>query len=287
MFLFVLMRDIIQPAICACSSVDRAFGSGPKGRRFDSCQAYQRKPPGFYTESLDFKGFSAFQGKSEMDIRYLKKALAIPLAALLAVLAGCAGPQAVQNPVKNPGAFTPPPDASGILLVNATHPLPEDYRPGDLVNLYDQKGRHFQLARADIEVCAPVFAAMDEMFAAAREDGVDGFIVSSGYRSREKQTEVFEEAAGGTAAKPGESEHETGLAFDVTAMGNKDFDKTPQYRWLREHCWEYGFILRYPEGAQDITGYPYEPWHFRYVGLPHAQTITANGITLEEYLEKR
>lgn len=222
-----------------------------------------------------------------MNTHYLRKMLAVPLAALLIVLAGCSGPQAVQNPVKSPGVFTPPPDASGILLVNASHPLPEGYLPGDLVNLYEQKGRHFQLARADIEVCAPVFAAMDEMFAAAWEDGVDGFIVSSGYRSRDKQAEVFEDNTDDTAAKPGESEHETGLAFDVTAMGNKEFEKTPQFRWLQEHCWEYGFILRYLEGAQDITGYPYEPWHYRYVGLPHAQTIMENGITLEEYLEKR
>jgi D-alanyl-D-alanine carboxypeptidase len=222
-----------------------------------------------------------------MDIRSFTRVFAMPLAVCLIVLAGCSAPRAVQNPVKSPGAFTPPPDASGILLVNATHPLPEDYRPGDLVNLYEQKSRHFQLARADIEVCAPVFAAMDEMFTAAQEGGVDGFIVSSGYRSRDEQAEVYKDDAGGTAAKPGESEHETGLAFDVTAKGNKDFDKTPQYRWLREHCWEYGFILRYPEGAQDITGYPYEPWHFRYVGLPHAQTIMANGITLEEYLGER
>jgi D-alanyl-D-alanine carboxypeptidase len=149
--------------------------------------------------------------------------------------------------------------ASDILLVNAENPLPEDYRPKNLVNLYDQKHKHFQLAKADIEVCETVYQAMGAMFAAAQKDGVKGFIITSGYRTREEQKEIFSDTLDGTAAKPGESEHETGLAFDVTAMGDENFELTPQFEWLSKHCAEYGFIIRYPKGMEDVTGYPYEP----------------------------
>lgn len=173
-----------------------------------------------------------------------------------------------------------------ILLINASHPLPKSYKPVELINLYEQKGRHFQLAEGDIELCRTVFNAMESMFSAAMKDGVDGFIITSGYRSFDKQAEVFANSTGGIAARPGTSEHEAGLAFDVTAYGNKDFELTSQFEWLSKHCGEYGFILRYPKGKEDITGYPYEPWHYRYVGTPYAKEIMDEGITLEEYLER-
>jgi D-alanyl-D-alanine carboxypeptidase len=171
-----------------------------------------------------------------------------------------------------------------ILLINSENLLPEDYQPVDLINLYEQRNRHFQLARSDIQMCEFVFEAMESMFSAAKADGVDGFIITSGYRSYDKQREVYATHTDGTAAKPGTSEHETGLAFDVTSMGNEDFSLTPQFEWLSKHCGEYGFILRYSENAIGITGIPYEPWHYRYVGLPHSKIIMEDGITLEEYL---
>lgn len=174
-----------------------------------------------------------------------------------------------------------------ILLVNAENPLPQDYQPENLVNLYEQKNKHFQLAKADIEVCESVYQAMDAMFAAAQKDGVEGFIITSGYRSREKQKEVFSTSADGIAAKPGESEHETGLAFDVTAYGNENFELTPQFEWISKHCAEYGFIIRYPKDMEAVTGVPFEPWHYRYVGTSHAKEIMDKGITLEQYLEDR
>lgn len=174
-----------------------------------------------------------------------------------------------------------------ILLVNPENPLPDDYRPENLVNLYDQKNKHFQLARADIKICETVFEAMNAMFAAAQQDGIKGFIITSGYRSHEEQKEVFASSANGIAANPGESEHETGLAFDVTAMGNENFELTPQFEWLSQHCAEYGFIIRYPKGLEDVTGFPYESWHYRYVGTPYAEEIMEQGLTLEEYLAQR
>ncbi|MDR1272579.1 MAG: D-alanyl-D-alanine carboxypeptidase family protein, partial [Clostridiales Family XIII bacterium] len=147
--------------------------------------------------------------------------------------------------------------ASEILLVNTANPLPSDYRPDNLVALYGQQGRHFQLMEADIKICEIVFESMDAMFAAAQEDGVGGFIITSGYRTRDEQMSIWNSTTDGTAAKPGESEHETGLAFDVAAAGNKNFALTPQFEWLSAHCAEYGFIIRYPQGKEDVTGYPY------------------------------
>ncbi|MDF2593715.1 MAG: D-alanyl-D-alanine carboxypeptidase [Clostridia bacterium] len=173
-----------------------------------------------------------------------------------------------------------------VLLVNTENPLPEDFHPENLVNLYIQRNKHFQLAKADIEVCETVFDSMEAMFAAAQSDSVSGFIITSGYRSYEEQKEIYSKTTDGTAAKPGTSEHETGLAFDVTAMGNENFELTPQFEWLSKHCAEYGFVIRYPKGMEDVTGYPYEPWHYRYVGVPYAKEIMDESITLEEYQEQ-
>lgn len=189
-----------------------------------------------------------------------------------------------RSPTNAPHTSEPSED---ILLVNAENPLPKEFHPENLVNLYDQKHRHFQLAQADTEVCETVFEAMDAMFAAAQKEGVKGFIITSGYRSREEQKEIFSTSTDGTAARPGESEHETGLAFDVTTMGDENFELTPQFEWLSKHCAEFGFIIRYPKGMEDVTGYPYEPWHYRYVDKAHAANIMDKGLTLEQYLEER
>ena len=171
---------------------------------------------------------------------------------------------------------------TGILLVNARNPLPEDTEPMDLVNLYEQK-RHFLLARSDLFLTREAFEAADRMFLQAENENMNGFILTSCYRSREKQKELYAETQDGTAQAPGCSEHETGLAFDVTARSDGDFEATPQFAWLREHCWDYGFILRYPQGKEQITGIPYEPWHYRYVGEEAAKLIRDRGWTLEEY----
>lgn len=169
------------------------------------------------------------------------------------------------------------------LLVNSAHALPEGYVPGELVDLYAQR-RFFQLAASDIYMERTAFEAANRMFEQAERDGMNGFILTSGYRSAEKQAEVYAQQQDGTASKPGYSEHQTGLAFDVTARRDSGgFEETPQFAWLMEHCWDYGFILRYPSGKEDLTGIPYEPWHYRYVGVEAAQTIRRNKWTLEEY----
>ena len=171
---------------------------------------------------------------------------------------------------------------TGILLVNAANPLPRDAEPEDLVNLYEQK-RHFLLARSDLYLTREAFEAANRMFKQAEDEDMNGFILTSGYRTREKQAELYAEQQDGTAQPPGCSEHETGLAFDVTARSDGDFESTPQFQWLSAHCWDYGFILRYPKGKEQITGIAYEPWHYRYVGEEAAQIIRDHGWTLEEY----
>ena len=173
-----------------------------------------------------------------------------------------------------------------ILLVNAQHPLPDGFSVDDLVKLYGEK-RYFGLAASDICLTREVFEAADQMFHQANQDGVKGFTITSGYRTEEKQRELYENDEVGTAAKPGTSEHQSGLAFDVTTRHDGGgFEETEQFRWLSENCWEFGFILRYPKGKEDITGFPYEPWHYRYVGVKIAQEIHENGWTLEEYCER-
>ncbi len=171
---------------------------------------------------------------------------------------------------------------TGILLVNAANPLPEGAEPEELVNLYEKK-RHFLLARSDIYLTRETFEAADRMFKQAEDEDMNGFILTSGYRTREKQAELYAEQQDGTAQPPGCSEHETGMAFDVTARSDGDFETTPQFKWLSERCWDYGFILRYPKGKEQITGIAYEPWHYRYVGEEAARIIRDRGWTLEEY----
>ena len=106
--------------------------------------------------------------------------------------------------------------------------------------------------------------------------------------------EVFiegEAAAGKYSAKPGQSEHQTGLAVDVSSESvdyllSDDYGETKEGKWLAENAHRFGFIVRFPRGKEDITGYQYEPWHIRYVGLTAAKEIHAEGITLEEYLKE-
>ena len=111
------------------------------------------------------------------------------------------------------------------------------------------------------------------------------------WRNRGYDQEAAEEKAGTVVAVPGTSEHHLGLAVDLVDSTHVALDegaeKTKGYQWLVEHCHEYGFILRYPNGATDITGIIYEPWHFRYVGEEAAAEIMEEGITMEEYLSQR
>lgn len=172
-----------------------------------------------------------------------------------------------------------------VLLVNDKNTLAADYQPEGLVNLYEQR-HSFRLANTDIYLTRETYEAMERMFAQAEAENVNGFIITSGYRSYERQKEIFATTEAGKAQKPGASEHQTGLAFDVTAENNGGFETTPQYGWLSQHAHEYGFIQRYPANKAHETGISYEPWHYRYVGVEVATKIYQEGITLEAFVKK-
>lgn len=181
-----------------------------------------------------------------------------------------------------------------LSLVNKQHALPSDYIPDDLVIpdvrfpfTEDLPQKQLRKIAAD---------ALEELFAAGDEAGMDLFALS-GYRSYDRQDAIFaanvdkhgEEVANTFSARPGESEHQSGLTMDVTCpeVGydlTTEFGETKEGKWIKEHAGEFGFIVRYPEEKQDITEYQYEPWHLRYVGEKAAIEIMEKGITLEEYL---
>ncbi len=184
------------------------------------------------------------------------------------------------------------PDDWNLILVNRTHPLPDDFE----VELKSIGGGHKIDARAYED-----YAAMME---AARKEGVYIYVTSS-YRTMDKQIALHEakieegvmmdysyaeakERAAEVVAVPGTSEHQAGLALDLVSSEyrklNEKQEKTKGFQWLKENCYDYGFILRYPNGKTDVTGIIYEPWHFRYVGKKAAREMRASGQTLEEYL---
>lgn len=157
----------------------------------------------------------------------------------------------------------------GILIVNKTYSLPSDYAPGILPEAQE---------------------AFDEMAADAWGEGVSLFICS-GFRSYYDQLELYDgyasergtEAADRVSSRAGHSEHQSGLCMDINTT-EFDFEGTPEALWLQDHCAEYGFIIRFPRGKEEITGYAYEPWHIRYVGEAAASEIMDNDLCLEEYL---
>jgi len=170
-----------------------------------------------------------------------------------------------------------------ILLVNSENRLTADYVPDDLVNLYQMR-HSFRLASSEIYLTRECYEAMEEMFAAAEDADMNGYIVTSGYRDYNRQAEIFAESEAGYAQEPGASEHQTGLAFDVTVETAEGFENTPQYSWLMKNAHKYGFIQRYPANKSDVTGISYEPWHYRYVGVEAAKKMKKSGMCLEEFI---
>ncbi|MFY0783628.1 M15 family metallopeptidase [Peribacillus simplex] len=179
------------------------------------------------------------------------------------------------------------------VLVNKQYSLPEDYKPADLI--YPKVDFIFQDKIEKRMMREEAGKALEVMFQAAEKENMH-FAGVSAYRSHQRQIAVFnnyvakdgEEKAKTYSAMPGTSEHETGLAIDVTthdgACAAQDcFGDTKEAAWLAEHAHEYGFIIRYPEGKENITGYKYEPWHIRYVGVDAATEIFETKSTLEEY----
>lgn len=195
----------------------------------------------------------------------------------------------IASPSWQPPAQT---DVWNLILVNPWHPLPEDYSL-DLTQLSSGQSVDRRCA-----------AALQEMMKDCRAAGLSPLICSS-YRTQRTQQGLYdaqvddfldqgysrkeaEEMAATIVALPGTSEHQLGLAADIVDSNyqilESSQENTPVQRWLMEHCWEYGFILRYPKEKTDLTGIIYEPWHYRYVGQEAAEEIMRAGICLEEYL---
>ncbi|GEN45770.1 M15 family metallopeptidase [Alkalibacillus haloalkaliphilus] len=185
------------------------------------------------------------------------------------------------------------PDPNAIdVIVNKDRRLPEGYEPPDL--MVPDVDFHV-VAEERMYMREEAAHALEELFEGASEDGYELYAIS-GYRSEQTQEVVFasnvdrhgEEHAEQYSAQPGHSEHQTGLAMDVSAESfslrlGEGFSDTPEGEWVADNSHHYGFIVRYLEGKSDITGYNYEPWHLRYVGEELATSIYESGLTMEEY----
>ena len=180
-----------------------------------------------------------------------------------------------------------------IALVNEGHPLDTSYVPAEMTEIESERSVDSRIADD-----------LKQMLSDAKDAGLSMYVASA-YRSYEKQREVFNntmqdwisqgysplnayDETKKSVAVPGTSEHATGLAVDIISSEYEALDDrqgdTEEQKWLMEHCWEYGFILRYPSDKSDVTNIVYEPWHYRYVGKEAAKEIIEQNITLEEYV---
>ena len=183
-------------------------------------------------------------------------------------------------------------DHNSILLcANKSHPLPADYTPGDLVTV--DVAQKYGNARLRNEAAD----AMKKMFDAAKADGVT-LMIGTGFRDYAFQESIYngyvsqsgQEYADTISSRPGYSDHQTGLCADLSGPDDEtyldqSFIDTTAGQWLYTHAHEYGFIMRYPKGKDAITGYSYEPWHYRYVGKNTAEAMynISPDLTFEEY----
>lgn len=189
---------------------------------------------------------------------------------------------------------------SSILVCADKHRnLPASYVPPHLVipniRFIYGKNAHYEKMHLRKVAAGPI----EQLFKAADKDGVQLYGIS-GYRSYQYQVSVFaqnvrqygsKQKANQVSAEPGQSEHQTGLSMDVSSASVnyqliQKFGNTKAGKWLAANGWKYGFIIRYPKGKENITGYEYEPWHIRYVGKKPAKVIHKNHLTLEEYLSR-
>lgn len=194
-------------------------------------------------------------------------------------------------PVNTKDKFT-----GDLILVNNQH---EYFSTGEenLVSIMtknDESNRDFFTAvDYTYSILEPVYEPMAKMI----EDFYDIYendtlIIYGSYRTKEFQQELYNNFTASEqgddapiVAKPGFSEHETGYAFDFSETVNYDYQGTGDFEWLNTNCYKYGFVIRYAKDKEDITEFRYEPWHFRYVGIPHATYMTENNLCLEEYID--
>lgn len=192
-----------------------------------------------------------------------------------------------------------------LMLVNRQHKLGKNDAPTDLVTIESVLSADIvKVKYSGTKADRTATEALGRMLSAAIADGLSNFQISSAYRTYGEQQKLVDNSVAkyqknnpdwsrdrclsatyNTVAPAGTSEHQTGLAFDIT-VPNVSFTGTAQQKWLHEHCAKYGFVVRFTADKQKLTGFVAESWHFRYVGVEAAQTMTQNNWCLEEYVEK-
>ena len=253
------------------SAVDGQFGSGTKS----AVRAFQKQ------HGLDDDGIA---GEKTLAVLYSDRARSY-------------------EPTPTPPPATDLMSRSIPLLVNKWHKLPDDFAPANLVTVKDVAGDLLLYDDNQFQGVREAVDALVQLIRAAKADGVTPWKLGGAYRTIKNQQRIFDnrvekylkEHDGATrkqaiantrltVADPGCSEHHTGLAFDLNVPG-AFFVDTAQYLWLKQHCWDYGFIMRYTDEKEDLTGIIGEEWHIRYVGVDHARRIRDLDYCLEEYVE--
>lgn len=177
-----------------------------------------------------------------------------------------------------------------LVLINKFNKLPEDYIPKDLEKINISYANDYKYVRKSAKI------AFEKLSNDAKKLGYKIIAIST-FRSYRYQEQLYlyyvrtkgKDYADNCSARPGHSEHQSGLSIDVMGenMDYNEFEQSQSFNWMKENAHKYGFIMRYPSGKEHITGFKYEPWHYRYVGIEVASTIYNNNITLEEYLHKK
>ena len=181
-----------------------------------------------------------------------------------------------------------------LVLINGEYPHVADgvhnvTRYETPVDVYANKNKNYAVKDMSIDLNPVVIENLNAMFTDyVAFSGAADIYINAAYRSHEDQKAIYDQKGSDIAALPGYSEHHSGYAFDVAVHSGGKYSAisdTGHFTWLPENCKKYGFIRRYPEGKTDITGITFEPWHYRFVGVPHSYYIMENSLTLEEYVK--
>jgi zinc D-Ala-D-Ala carboxypeptidase len=172
-----------------------------------------------------------------------------------------------------------------LILVNSEYPVQRDSIKSDIVNLFthEKLTKGYGLLDNEIKLSEEIALEFSKMITAAKKDGVAHFIINSGFRDFEEQSSLYLEMGEDYALPAGYSEHNLGLSLDVGSTEDHMYEAA-EGEWIEKNAWKYGFILRYPKDKTEVTGIQYEPWHIRYVGLPHSAIMKEKNFALEEYL---
>jgi D-alanyl-D-alanine carboxypeptidase len=174
-----------------------------------------------------------------------------------------------------------------LLLINSEYPVHPDSIKTDIINLFNHNEltKGYGLLDSNIYLSKDIAQKFSQMVVdAAEKKGINNFMITSGFREFEEQRALYQDKGAEYALPEGHSEHNLGLALDVGSTETTMYEAS-EAEWIKENSWEYGFILRYPEDKVDVTGIAYEPWHIRYVGLPHSAIMKEKNYALEEYLD--